>query len=237
MKLDAFLSEDLMQKIALENNLSETAFVVPKGDHFQLRWFTPMVEIDFCGHATVATAHVLATEYNLSPPFIFEAKVGRLTVDVKDGLYVLDAPIYPHTEIEVNDAIKQAFPVPLEAAFLAADNLYVVFENARDLRAINPDMNLVKTLSEHGVGITVKGDDDYDCVSRLFFPAIDLDEDPVTGSAHAAIGPYWAQRLGKTKLKAYQTSARGGILWLNVGKERLTISGHAVTYMQGEMRL
>ena len=235
MKLEAFLPDALMQAIAGENNLSETAYVVPSGDHFKLRWFTPTVEIDFCGHATVATAHVLAAEYGLTPPFDFDTKVGHLSVDIIDGRYVLDAPISKAVLTEITPAIREAFPVPLEAAFTAGNNLYLVFENAGDIAAIEPDMSKVIPLSNHGVGITAKGSGEYDCVSRFFVPAEGIDEDPVTGSAHAAIGPYWAERLSKTKLTAYQASKRGGILWLDIGKKRLTISGHAVTYMKGEI--
>ena len=235
MKLDAFLPDDLMQIIAFENNLSETAYVVPNGDHFKLRWFTPTVEIDFCGHATVATAHVLATEYDLTPPFIFETKIGRLSVDTIDGRYVLDAPISKAVPIDITMAIQEAFPVELEGAFTAGNNLYLVFENEVDVREIKPDMSKIIPLSNHGVGITAQSKGEYDCVSRFFVPAEGIDEDPVTGSAHAAIGPYWAARLGKAKLKAYQASRRGGTLWLDIGKERLTISGHAVTYMKAEI--
>ena len=235
MKLEAFLPDALMQAIAGENNLSETAYVVPSGDHFKLRWFTPTVEIDFCGHATVATAHVLAAEYGLTPPFDFDTKVGHLSVDIIDGRYVLDAPISKAVPTEITPAMREAFPVPLEAAFTAGNNLYLVFENAGDIAAIEPDMSKVIPLSNHGVGITAKGSGEYDCVSRFFVPAEGIDEDPVTGSAHAAIGPYWAERLSKTKLTAYQASKRGGILWLDIGKKRLTISGHAVTYMKGEI--
>ena len=235
MKLETFLSDALMQAIAGENNLSETAYVVPSGDHFKLRWFTPTVEIDFCGHATVATAHVLAAEYGLTPPFNFDTKVGHLSVDIIDGRYVLDAPISKAVPTEITPAMTEAFPVPLEAAFTAGNNLYLVFENADDIAAIEPDMSKIIPLSNHGVGITAKGSGEYDCVSRFFVPAEGIDEDPVTGSAHAAIGPYWAERLSKTKLTAYQASKRGGILWLDIGKKRLTISGHAVTYMKGEI--
>ena len=235
MKLEAFLPDAIMQAIAGENNLSETAYVVPSGDHFKLRWFTPTVEIDFCGHATVATAHVLAAEYGLTPPFDFDTKVGQLSVDIIDGRYVLDAPISKAVPTEITPAMREAFPVPLEAAFTASNNLYLVFENADDIAAIEPDMSKIIPLSNHGVGITAKGSGEYDCVSRFFVPAEGIDEDPVTGSAHAAIGPYWAERLSKTKLTAYQASKRGGILWLDIGKKRLTISGHAVTYMKAEI--
>ncbi|MEP3889854.1 MAG: PhzF family phenazine biosynthesis protein [Hellea sp.] len=236
MKLDAFLPDDLMQIIALENNLSETAYVVPSGDHFKLRWFTPTVEIDFCGHATVATAHVLAAEYGLTPPFIFETKVGRLSVDLCDGRYVLDAPVSKAVPMDITEAMREAFPVALESAFTAGNNLYLVFENEADVREIKPDMSKIIPLSNHGVGITALGGAEFDCVSRFFVPAEGIDEDPVTGSAHAAIGPFWAARLGRRQLKAYQASARGGVLWLDIGGERLTISGHAITYMKAETR-
>ena len=235
MKLEAFLPDALMQSIALENNLSETAYVVPIGDHFKLRWFTPTVEIDFCGHATVATAHVLATEYDLPPPFVFETKIGRLSVDIQGRKYVLDAPIARAARVDLTEAMRAAFPVPLEAAFTAGNNLYLVFENEADVREIKPGMSNIIPLSNHGVGITARGTGEYDCVSRFFVPAEGIDEDPVTGSAHAAIGPYWAGRLGKGQLTAYQASTRGGILWLDIGEERLTLSGHAVTYMKGEI--
>ena len=235
MKLDAFLPEEMMQNIAAENNLSETAYVVPAGDHFKLRWFTPTVEIDFCGHATVATAHVLAAEYGLKPPFVFETKIGQLSVDIQGGKYVLDAPIARAVPVDVTEAMRAAFPVPLEAAFMAGNNLYLVFENEADVREIKLDMSKIIPLSHHGVGITAQSIGEYDCVSRFFVPAEGIDEDPVTGSAHAAIGPYWAGRLGKTQLTAYQASARGGLLWLYIGEKRLKISGHAVTYMKGEI--
>jgi len=235
MKLDAFLPDAQMQAIALENNLSETAYVVPSGDHFKLRWFTPTVEIDFCGHATVATAHVLAAEYGLTPPFVFKTKIGRLSVDISGGKYVLDAPISKAVPVEITEQMRTAFPVGLEAAFKAGNNLYLVFEKEDDVSFIKPDMSKIIPLSNHGVGITAQGSGEFDCVSRFFVPAEGIDEDPVTGSAHAAIGPYWAARLGKSNLKAYQASARGGILWLDIGEDRLQISGHAVTYMKAEI--
>jgi PhzF family phenazine biosynthesis protein len=236
MKLEAFFPEARMQSIALENNLSETAFVVPAGDHYKLRWFTPTVEIDFCGHATIATAHVLAREYDLTPPFVFDTKIGRLSVDIVDGKYVLDAPISKAVPTEITDAMRAAFPVEIETAFIAGNNLFLVFGDATDITSIKPDMAKVIPLSNHGVGITAQGAGEYDCVSRFFVPAEGIDEDPVTGSAHAGIAPYWGERLNKRRLKAYQASARGGVLWLDIGEERLTISGHAITYMKAEIR-
>jgi len=235
MKLDEFLPEEVMQSIAAENNLAETAFVVPNGDHYKLRWFTPEVEIDFCGHATVASAHILKTEYDLTPPFDFDTKVGRLSVGFEAGLYVLDAPITPAVPTPVTKDMQAAFDAKIVDAFWGAKNLCLVFEAAEDIRSAAPDMRALVALAEFGVSISAPGDGAYDCVSRYFAPAAGIDEDPVTGSAHAAIGPYWAARLGKTKLTAYQASSRGGILHLDVGKDRLTIAGHAVTYMKGEI--
>lgn len=239
IKVGAFPPERLMQQIAAENNLSETAYVVPRktSHHYDLRWFTPALEIDFCGHATVATAHTLFAEYGLTPPFHFHTQVGELIVTVDNGLYTLDAPSFAARETEITPAIKAAFPIALHSAFWASDNLYVVFKREEDVRNITPDMSLIRPLSEHGVGITAQGSDAYDCVSRFFVPAQGIDEDPVTGSAHAAIGPYWAKRIGKNELIAFQASARGGVLHLSIKKDRLTISGKAVTYMEGELRL
>ncbi len=240
MVLDAFFSDELMQKIAEENNLSETAFVVARGEGgFDLRWFTPTVEIEFCGHATVATAHILASEYRLTPPFIFHTLIGELRVGKSGEHYQLDAPIAVAVETPLTPAMIKAFPIALEAAFHARSNLYIVAKNARDVREIKPVMADIIPLSGHGVGLTALAEDgsDYDCVSRFFVPAEGIDEDPVTGSAHAAIGPYWARRLGKSKLKAYQASKRGGELGLSIGDTRLVISGTAVTVLRGELDL
>lgn len=238
MALTDFLTDKLMQDIAAENNLSETAYVVPRATsgHYDLRWFTPTVEIKFCGHATIASAHVLATELGHKPPFTFHTQIGELIVSVTDGLYNLDAPIYPARPTELTEAMTDAFPAAI-AAFHASDNLFLVVDDATDIGALEPDMAKIIPLSDHGVGITAAGTRDYDCVSRFFVPAQGIDEDPVTGSAHAAIGPYWAKKLGKSKLTAYQASARGGELYLDIGEIRLTISGHAVTYMRGTVTL
>lgn len=239
IKLNAFPSDDMMQKIAMENNLSETAYVIPKSTpgHFDLRWFTPALEIDFCGHATIATAHTLATEYMIAPPFHFHTKVGELVVGLENGLYCLDAPTFQARETAITPDMKAAFPAALQSAFWAADNLYLVFENADDIATVNPDMDIVKRLSDHGVGITAKAGAPYDCISRFFVPAQGIDEDPVTGSAHAAIGPFWAGVLGKNKLTAFQASRRGGVLHLEIKGDRIIISGKAVTYMQAALRL
>ena len=236
MPLENFLPDALMQSIAAENNLSETAYVVAreKTGHYDLRWFTPTLEIKFCGHATIATAHVLAGELGHKPPFTFHTQVGELVVAVNEGLYQMDAPIFPARPVDLTAEMLAAFP-SARAAFHGSDNLFLVFDSASDIREMDPDMAKIIPLSDHGVGVTAPGDNGYDCVSRFFVPAQGIDEDPVTGSAHAAIGPYWAKRIGKTAIKAYQASERGGELNLNIGETRLTISGHAITYMEGRL--
>lgn len=236
MKLDSFLPDELMQNIAAENNLAETAFVVPRGDAYHLRWFTPTLEADFCGHATIGTAHVLRTSYGLTPPFRFNTRAGVLIVDFVDGLYVMDAPIILARPTLITEAMKIACPFPIETAFWGNNNLFLVLSEAKHVEEFVPDFEAIKPISTDGVAITALSQTgDYDCISRYFAPLAGIPEDPVTGSAHAAIGPYWAARLGKGKLKAYQASKRGGVLWLDIGTDRLTISGHAVTYMKAEM--
>lgn len=239
IKLEAFLSDELMQNIAMENNLSETAFVVPgtTPHYYDLRWFTPTHEIDFCGHATIATAHVLAAELGEAAPFRFHTQVGELIVTESGGMYHIDAPISPARPVEITSEMRAAFPHPIDSAFMAAANLVLVFENADDVAACIPDMQSILPLSDDGVAITASGDGEYDCVSRYFAPVMGIDEDPVTGSLHAGVGPYWATRLGKTKLTARQASKRGGTLYLDVGESRIVISGAAVTFMKAEIRL
>lgn len=235
MILDTWLPVSMMQAIAGENNLSETAFCVLRPDGaYDLRWFTPTVEIGFCGHATIATAHVLRTEHNLAPPFIFHGQVGRLDVGFADGNYILNAPVTPSRATEVSSAMRSAFDVPLQSAFWAGDNLYLVTDDAEAIRAHQPDFAAIIPLSNHGVGLTARcHDGPYDFVSRFFVPAEGIDEDPVTGSAHAALGPYWATVLGKTDLRARQVSARGGDLALVLRGDRIDIAGPAVTVMRG----
>ncbi|WP_017931732.1 PhzF family phenazine biosynthesis protein [Robiginitomaculum antarcticum] len=232
---EAFPMTDMMQAIAMENNLSETAFVVPRSEGWYIRWFTPMVEIEFCGHATVAAAHILRTELGAKFPLRLQAPIGPLTVNYDKTGYHLDAPAYALREIEITDAIKSAFPIEIEGGFAARDNIYIVTRDAHTVRDFKPNFRTIAALGDHGVGLTAPGDEDYDFTSRMFFPAIDLDEDPVTGSAHCALGPYWAQRLGKSELTAHQASKRGGHLTLEVSEDRVLLTGKAVTYLRGEI--
>ena len=234
--LDAFLEDALMQSIAAENNLSETVFCVTRPDgEFDLRWFTPTVEIEFCGHATIATAHVLKAELGLQPPFKFHTQIGGLSVKTDGDDYILNAPILPAKSVEITQTMKAAFPMPLRSAFTAGPNLYVVAREADAVAPFKPDFSKIIPLSGHGVGLTAKGEGAYDFVSRLFFPAEGIDEDPVTGSAHAALAPYWGDVLGKTKMFARQLSARGGDLKLTLSGERVDIAGPALTFMRGDI--
>ena len=234
--LDAFLDDDLMQSIAAENNLSETAFCVARPDgEFDLRWFTPSTEIEFCGHATIATAHILKAELGLTPPFKFHTQIGALSVRANADDYILNAPILPARSIDITEPMKAAFPMPLRAAFTAGPNLYVVARDATRIEPFKPDFSKILPLSGHGVGLTAKGGGPYDFVSRLFFPAEGIDEDPVTGSAHAALASYWGGVLGKRAMLARQLSARGGDLKLRLSSDRVDIAGPAVTFMRGQI--
>lgn len=237
--LPDFLPDALMQNIAAENNLSETAFCIPKPGkpgHYYLRWFTPTLEIDFCGHATIATAHALRAELKAplsdNETYEFDAAIGALSVGYANEFYSLLAPIAQPVPVPITRAMKAAFNLPITEAFTAADNLFIVTDSADQVRDYIINREAIIPLSDHGVGLTAEGDN-YDCVSRFFVPVQGIDEDPVTGSAHAAIGPYWAKRLGKTSLRAYQASARGGELGLTILGNKIEICGAAVTFMRG----
>lgn len=239
MVLDKFFPDDLMQKIAMENNLSETAFIVPKTTpgRYDLRWFTPTVEIDFCGHATIASAHILATEYNLKPPFKFHTQIGELIVSVSNNKYIMEAPRSGSTLVELTPEIESTFPFKLQSAFEVDGVLFVIFESAEDIFVAKPNMSNIRQLSNHGVVITAANYENYDFISRYFVPEMGVDEDPVTGSAHARMGPYWANRLDKSSMKARQVSTRGGDVWVDVHDDRVCVSGYAVTYLEGSVSL
>lgn len=239
-KLSHFLPDELMQSIALENNLSETAFVVPRDDreHYDLRWFTPTHEIDFCGHATIATAHTLMCEYGRRAPFHFHTKIGELVVSESQGWYHMEAPVTKLAPTMITHDMRTAFPgAIIKDAFFGGDNLYLVLEKPEQVRNAMADMNSIRPLSDEGVVITARCGEDYDFISRYFAPLFGIDEDPVTGSTHAALGPYWSQQLGRSDLYAYQASKRGGELRLAMGETRLIISGQAITFLQADIRL
>lgn len=236
--LESWLSDRHMQFIAAENNLSETAFFVPEADGFRLRWFTPEVEVDLCGHATLATAAVLWRELGYERPQIrfHTMKAGTLTVSQQDdGWIALDFPARPPQPVAAPAALAAALGVP-PTMVLAARDYVAVYEDAETVRALKPDMAALAALDRFAVMVTAPGDD-CDFVSRFFAPAKGVPEDPVTGSAHCTLIPYWAERLGRTELQARQLSRRGGRVRCAHRGDRVTIAGQAVLYMKGELFL
>ncbi len=232
-----WLSDELMQSIAEENNLAETAFFVRKGEYFELRWFTPEAEVDLCGHATLASAYVLYEylEYT-DPVVVFETKSGRLFVDREDGTYSMDFPAWGVREIQVTERVSAALGERPVELYMGERDMMAVFENEEQIRALNPDFRLVSQLDGMCMICTAPGLD-YDFVSRTFVPELGIPEDPVTGSAHCALVPFWAERLGKSELTAFQASKRGGVVGCQNLGDRVKISGKAVTYMKGSILL
>ena len=229
------LSVELMQSIAMENNLSETAFIQRSGaSHYGIRWFTPTVEVDLCGHATLAAAHVVVSELEPGVPrVVFNSGVGLLEVESRDGNLILDFPSRPPRPVETPSALVEAMgKAPLEV--LKSRDLVLVYESEAEVAALRPDFRKLAAASTFGVLATARSNR-ADFVSRCFFPAVGIDEDPVTGSAHCSLIPFWADRLGKTSLTAHQRSARGGELFCELKGDRVLIGGRAVPYLKGEI--
>ncbi len=225
-----------MQNIARENNLAETAFVVGEGPGYHLRWFTPSVEIELCGHATLATAFILNRLYD-GPSFMeFETLSGLLTVEAKGDLMEMNFPARQQAAVEVDERMKRAVPVPIDSAY-GGYNLMLELQNEEAVRNLTPDIGAIKNLSEyHGLIVTAAGRK-ADFVSRFFAPNLGVDEDPVTGSTHTSLIPFWAQRLGKNELVAQQLSRRVGTVFCRAAGERVYISGRASLYLTGEINL
>ncbi|MFK8031433.1 MAG: PhzF family phenazine biosynthesis protein [Gammaproteobacteria bacterium] len=237
--LEEFFPEHLMQSLAAENNLAETAFVVSRGQYFDLRWFTPTHEAPFCGHATLATAHTLISEYGLSGPLEFHTvKVGKLKVTAKnDGFYELDIPrLEPQPcDLDLSDVLG----VKPKYVFRNFENVFAVLDSSRHVRNFIPDLRLIEQVNAGGVAITAAGDEpaEADFVSRYFAPQGGIPEDPVTGSTHASLVPYWAGQFQKNEMVAEQCSARGGLLQCTLTDERVFLGGKAITYMEATVRL
>jgi PhzF family phenazine biosynthesis protein len=231
--LDHWLPNATLQSIAAENNVSETAYYIPKNGGFHIRWFTPGVEVDLCGHATLASAHVImdirreVTGGRVS----FESKSGELIVTRQDDLYALDFPARPPIETKFDNKLFEALGAQPKMVLGARDYL-CVFETEAEVRALKPDMQKLAAIDRFATIVTAPGTD-CDFVSRFFAPAKGVPEDPVTGSAHCTLTPYWATRLGKSKLFARQVSPRGGELWCEHRGDRVTIAGRAVKYLEG----
>jgi predicted PhzF superfamily epimerase YddE/YHI9 len=235
--LGRWLEDDLLQKIAAENNLSETAFFVPAGSGYHLRWFTPRSEVPLCGHATLATAFVIFTFLAPAKKLIhFHTLSGDLHVRRTAGRLTMDFPRYVPERCEPPLLLAEGLGLrPKEVWKTREDkNYYAVFEQAGDVRSLVPKMAILEKLHPHEVAVTAPGDE-VDFVSRFFAPAIGIPEDPVTGSMHCALIPYWSNRLGKTTLRARQVSARGGDLYCEdlPAEGRVRISGNAVLSLRG----
>ncbi|SFI70384.1 PhzF family phenazine biosynthesis protein [Planctomicrobium piriforme] len=237
--LDEPVPDDWMQAVAAEMNLSETAFVRPKGDQLGLRWFTPTVEVDLCGHATLATAHALWSNNLVSQerPLEFQTRSGVLTCKRDGELIELDFPALPSTGAIADTTILSALGLKQCAHFgrTRFDSLVVV-DSPDIVRSLSPDFARLRAVNTRGVIVTALSDDPkFDFISRFFAPAVGVDEDPVCGSAHCCLAPYWGGVLGKSSLMAYQASARGGGLRLKVAGDRVKLGGQAVTVWQGEL--
>jgi len=232
--LDDWLADTDLQAIAAENNLSETAFYVPAGAGFHLRWFTPKAEVDLCGHATLATAFVLFNLLDYADETVkFETRSGQLAVTKSDGLLVMDFPSQPGKPCATPPLLIEGLgKTPIEV--LSSEDYMAVFENEEDVTALKPNFDALSRLDLRGVMVTAKGKD-VDFVSRFFAPRHGINEDPVTGSAHCALAPYWAAKLNKTKLSARQVSNRTGYIECELRGNRVFLSGKAVKYMEGKI--
>lgn len=233
--LDAWLPDDVMQRIAAENNLAETAFFVKSGDIYEIKWFTPTVEIALCGHATLASAYVVFRIVGHDSDKIqFRSHIsGDLFVERRDDLFMLDFPSYPSKVYELPGLGEILGREPLEIVE-AGGYVIALFANETDVAEIKPDFRAMANLDAHAVVVTAKGASS-DFVSRFFGPAVGVDEDPVTGSSHCRLIPYWAEKLGRTKLFARQISKRGGEIYCELFGDRVKMGGNAVLYMKGEI--
>ena len=225
--MESWPSEEAMMKLAMENNLSETAFIVKEEQGYHLRWFTPGTEVELCGHATLASSYVILNYYEPdSDEVTFNTLSGKLTIHRKGNLYEMDFPTYELLEIPVTDAMEKAFGVRPIKAVLGLD-LVCVFESEKIVRNMNPDQELLRGIEGRIQNATARGKE-TDCVSRSFCPKLSIPEDPVCGSAHCQIAAYWSEELNKKEIYAYQASRRGGYLHCTLQEQnRITISGEA----------
>jgi PhzF family phenazine biosynthesis protein len=238
MPMNSFLGDATLQAIAAENNLAETAFLVPEGGDYRLRWFTPATEVPLCGHATLASAAVVMER--LEPgrrSVVFHSASGPLTVHRAGAGYVMDFPARPSEQITPPPGLAEALGVVPMEVFGNTFNYLAVLESAQVLREINPDMAAIARLDRSGVIVTAPGEGQFDFISRYFAPAKGIPEDPVTGAAHCMLTPYWANRLGKTAFRAFQASPRGGEVICRLRGNRVELEGSCVFYLEGEVEL
>jgi PhzF family phenazine biosynthesis protein len=237
--LPAFVPDSIMQKIAIENRHSNTAFVVPRADgDFDLRWFTPKVEDDLCGHATLASAYVLALRKHRTWPVRFHTRSGVLSIAQDENGFEMDFPHMPARPCDVPAGLLPALGLQSAQVTKSRDYLVVV-ERAEQVRALSPNIGALARLEIGLAGaiVTSPGDGDVDYVCRFFAPSVGIDEDPATGSIHCTLAPYWAARLGKDTLRARQLSARGGCMQATIAGDRVKIAGSARLYLQGTLEV
>lgn len=234
--LEKWIDDETMQKIAAENNLAETAFTVPVENGFEIRWFTPTVEVDLCGHATLASAFVLINFEGFTDDKInfFSKNSGTLTVTKNGDLFTLNFPSDSLQKIENLSQFKNCFAHQPIEAYQGKTDYLLIFENESQIVNMKPNFSEIAKINARGIIVSSKSEN-YDFVSRFFGPNCGVEEDPVTGSAHTTLTPFWAEKLGKTKLTAKQISKRGGVLECELKNDRILISGKCKTYLKGEI--
>lgn len=235
--LDRWLDDSIMQNIAMENNLTETAFIVKKEESYDLRWFTPTVEVDLCGHATLASAYVLSKYVDKDcDKFCFNTLSGTLTVIKKEELFEMDFPSRMPKQVDILPLMEEVIGAKVLEAHLSRD-LLLLIETEEIVRSLKPNLELMKTIPDcYAVIVTAKGEE-VDFVSRFFAPNAGIPEDPVTGSSHSTLIPFWADRLSKKELVACQLSKRGGKLYCKNDNARVKISGYATIYLEGNLKI
>lgn len=232
--LDEPRDVDWMQSTAAEMNLSETAFVQRQADGFSLRWFTPLIEVELCGHATLAAAHILWTENDVTEPIRFHTKSGVLTCTRSGDVIEVDFPATPAQEQKPPSGLIEALGAQPSFVGVSAFDKVLVVDTEEALRSLRPDFTKLREIRTRGVIVTsTSSDPQFDFVSRFFAPAVGVDEDPVTGSAHCCLAPFWAERLGKQTMTAFQASSRGGTLQVRVDEDRVFLGGRAITMLRG----
>jgi len=234
--LTEWLPDELMQNIAQENNLAETAFIVASGEGFKIRWFTPTVEVDLCGHATLASAHVVFHELGFSGEIVkfHSHRSGTLTVNKRDAELVLDFPCDTILQIDLEAIHGSGLSKAPKAAYKGKSDYLFIYDSEADIKALQPDFEALKIHPVRGIIVTAPGEK-VDFVSRFFGPACGVNEDPVTGSAHTTLTPYWSSVLGKTTLTAVQLSQRTGSLTCTLKGDRVEIAGRSILYLRGEI--
>jgi len=238
MLLEQYLPDTVLQAIAAENNLSETAFLVRTGEDYRIRWFTPTLEVSLCGHATLASAAVVMERLERDRRrVVFHSASGPLTAVREDDRYLMNFPARPAQSIPTPAGFADALGAEPVEVFVNVHNYMALLSSAKAVRELTPDLLAVARIDRPGIIVTAAGDAGYDCVSRYFAPAKGIAEDPVTGGAHCMLVPYWSTRLGKTEISAYQASARGGELSCRALGERVELGGQCVFYLEGQVEI